>query len=74
MAQLSPSLSFIIIYVAWMHFIIEWEKKLMELFGVKERTTRGYAVVIAALRYMYDHNEETFLNLGHPWSEFVEVN
>lgn len=60
-------------FAAWMHFVNAWEKKLMDLFGVKDRTARGYAVVIAALRFIYEHNEETFLNLGHPWTEFEEV-
>ena len=48
-------------------------KTLMNCFGVKERTARGYAVVIAALRYLYDWNEEFFLNRSHPWTEFMEV-
>ena len=51
----------------------DWEKKLMALLGVKPRTARGYAVVIAALKYIYDHNEEHFIDLGHPWTEFIEV-
>ena len=29
----------------------------MKVFGVKERTARGYAVVVAALRYIFDRNE-----------------
>ena len=60
-------------FAAWMHIVNAWEKKLMDLFGVKDRTARGYAVVIAALRFIYENNEETFLNLGHPWTEFEEV-
>ena len=46
----------------------------MDIFGVKDRTARGYSVITAALRYIYDYNDETFLHLGHPWTEFVEVN
>ena len=45
----------------------------MEVFGVKERTACGYAVVVAALRYIYDRNEEFFLRRGHSWNEFMEV-
>ena len=46
---------------------------LMDVFGVKEQTARGYAVVIAALRFIYDRNEEFFLDRGNPWAEFIEV-
>ena len=56
-----------------MTFVTDWEKKLMAMLGVKPRTARGYAVVIAALKYIYDHNEEHFIDLGHPWTEFIEV-
>ena len=45
---------------------------LMDVIGVKEQT-RGYAVVIAALCFIYDRNEEYFLARGHPWAEFFEV-
>ena len=51
----------------------DWEKKLMAMLGVKPRTARGYAVVIAALKYIYDLNGEHFIDLGHPWTEFIEV-
>ena len=47
---------------------------LMDVFSVKERTARGYGVVIAALRFLYDRNEQYFLARGHPWTEFFEVN
>jgi hypothetical protein len=45
----------------------------MDVFGVRDRTARGYAVIVAALRYFYDRNEEFFLSRGHPWTEFMEV-
>ena len=45
----------------------------MEVFGVKERTARGYGFVVAALRYIYDRKEEFFLRRGHSWNEFMEV-
>ena len=48
-------------------------RSLMTVFGVKERTARGYAIVIAALRFLYDRNEEYFLRRNHPWTEFMEV-
>ena len=48
-------------------------KHLMTVFGVKERTARGYAVVVAALRYFYDRNEEFFLARSHTWTEFMEA-
>ena len=60
-------------FVVWMDLVSAFTEKLMDIFGVKERTARGYAVVVAALRYIYDNNEEYFLNRGHPWSEFIEV-
>ena len=67
-------LTYCIIYKC-LHFIVKLrERKLMDIFGVKDRTARRYSVIIAALQYIYDHNEETFLHLGHPWTEFVEVN
>ena len=45
----------------------------MAMLGVKDRTARGYSVVIAALKFIYDNNTEQFIDLGHPWSEFIEV-
>ena len=56
-----------------MSLVTTMTRTLMDSFGVKERTARGYAVVIAALRYLYDRNEEYFLNRSHPWTEFMEV-
>ena len=56
-----------------MDLVNEMTKHLMVVFGVKERTARGYAVVIAALRYFYQRNEKYFLDRGHPWTEFMEV-
>ena len=60
-------------YLEWITFVKLWEKKLMAMLGVKPRTVRGYSVVIAALKYIYDNNEEQFIELGHPWTEFLEV-
>ena len=57
----------------WMDLVKSWTAHFMSVFGVKERTARGYAVVVAALRYIYDRNEEFFLSRGHPWEEFVKV-
>ena len=66
-------LSFILFYIEWMDFVRTMTRTLMAVFGVKERTSRGYAIVIAALRFMYDRNEEYFLSRNHPWTEFMEV-
>ena len=60
-------------FTEWMVFVTDWEKRLMAMLGVKPRTARGYAVVITALKYIYDNNEQHFIDLGHPWTEFLEV-
>ena len=57
----------------WKDLVTNMTRTLMTGFGVKERTARGYAIVIAALRFIYSRNEEYFLNRNHPWSEFMEV-
>ena len=55
--------------------LVQWFKKyLMGVFGVKERTARGYAVDCAGVRYLCLKNEEHFLRRKHSWDEFVNVN
>ena len=56
-----------------MELVTRMKLHFMDVFGVKDRTARGYAVIVAALRYFYDRNEEFFLSRGHPWTEFMEV-
>jgi hypothetical protein len=60
-------------FLEWYTFVKLWEKNLMAMLGVKDRTARGYAVVMAALKFIYDNNEQHFIDLGHPWTEFLEV-
>ena len=53
-----------------MVFVTDWEKRLMAMLGVKPRTARGYAVVITALKYIYDNNEQHFIDLDIPGQSF----
>ena len=43
------------------------------VWGVKDRTARGYALIITSLQYIYDRNVHTFIELGHPWEEFIDT-
>ena len=65
--------SCIYIISEWLELVKSGTTNFMKVFGVKERTARGYAVVVAALRYIYDRNEDFFLNRGHSWDEFMQV-
>ena len=66
--------NFIWFYLEWMDLVQWFTKYMMGVFGVKERTARGYAVDCASVRYLYLKNEEQFLRRKHPWDEFVNVN
>ena len=44
----------------------EFEAVCEKEWGIKERTQKGYAVIICNLYYIYKRNEDTFLKLGHP--------
>ena len=51
--------------------MIEFEAICEKEWGIKERTQKGYAVIICNLYYIYKGNEELFIKLGHPWEEFL---
>ena len=60
-------------------FILDWESErktlealLSETMGTKSRTASCYSLIGMAVKYIYDANEQTFLELGHPWEEMIE--
>ena len=40
--------------------------------GTKSRTLKSYSLIGMAVKYIYNANEETFLELGHPWEEMLQ--
>ena len=60
--------------------VIEWdedrekfEKQLQAIISSKTRTIEVYSLIMVAVKYIYDHNRETFEELGHSWQEMEEV-
>ena len=60
--------------------VIEWdedrekfEKQLQDIISSKTRTIEVYSLIMVAVKYIYDHNRETFEELGHSWQEMEEV-
>ena len=58
--------------------ITDWDKDrsrmeeiLKEVIGTKDRTVEGYGIIMAAVKYIYDHNEEVFLSLDMPWDQMI---
>ena len=47
------------------------EEILKEVIGTKDRTVEGYGIIMAAVKYIYDHNEEVFLSLDMPWDQMI---
>ena len=45
---------------------------LADIMGTKPRTITCYSLIGMAVKYIYDANEQTFLELGHPWEEMME--
>ena len=51
-----------------LHF---WETHLEEVWGIKERTARGYSIIIVGAKWIYDRYESHFLTRGFSWDHFV---
>ena len=58
---------------------LDWDRErktletlLADTMGTKSRTASCYSLIGMAVKYIYDANEQTFLELGHPWEEMVE--
>ena len=51
--------------------IEKYEALCEDVWGVKDRTARGYAVILTCLEYIYERNITTFDRLGHSWEEFL---
>lgn len=49
-----------------------FETLLCDIMGTKPRTITCYSLIGMAVKFIYDANEETFLELGHPWEEMLE--
>ena len=47
------------------------EEILKEVIGTKDRTVEGYGIIMTAVKYIYDHNEEVFLSLDMPWDQMI---
>ena len=61
-----------IIILAWDTERKALETLLSETMGTKSRTASCYSLIGMAVKYIYDANQQTFLELGHPWEEMVE--
>ena len=59
-------------YSEWDEEKDEFEALMKEIMGTKSRTLKSYSLIGMAVKYIYNANEETFLELGHPWEEMLQ--
>ena len=51
--------------------LYEIEAHLENIWGLKERTARGYSIIIVAAKWIHDMNSEHFKKRGFPWDKFM---
>ena len=59
-------------FLEWDQARESFESLLCDIMGTKPRTITCYSLIGMAVKFIYDANERTFLELGHPWEEMLE--